>query len=92
MRYLTLLKGYIPRVYARTMAADKALSLVGLAMQADMKGAIVAGLSPPNAESVYDRKASKTYRGAAQGTPKPLVDTGQLLNAIHWALTREGDT
>lgn len=63
--------------------AEKILGLVGAKMAADMKAAITKGIAPPNAPAVYARKLAK---GSANGTPKPLVDTGQLLNSITWVV------
>lgn len=61
--------------------AENILGLVGAKMAADMKNTIADGLSPANAPDVYARKLAK---GTAAGLPKPLVDTGQLLNSITW--------
>jgi phage gpG-like protein len=51
---------------------ETAMERLGAKVEGLMKGAISAGIAPPNAPSTIARK----------GSSKPLVDTGQLKSAI----------
>lgn len=70
----------------------KALGILGLSMSTDMKLGIThgSGIQPPNAPSTMARKAAKTRRprGLVGPLPSPraLVDTGQLVGSISWAV------
>lgn len=81
--YSALLKKLAKGLFAgkSEQTAEQILGLVGTKMAADMKNTITEGLSPANAPDVYARKLAK---GTAAGLPKPLVDTGQLLDSITW--------
>ena len=70
--YITYLKQMMGMVVAGRITKDRAIQLVGLKIQADMKNYIAAGIDPPNAPVTIARKGSST----------PLIDTGQLINAI----------
>lgn len=55
---------------------------LGMMMQAEIKNQITRGTFTPNAESTIKRK----------GSSRPLVDTGNLLQSVHWGVTTsEGD-
>jgi hypothetical protein len=71
------------RTYARAMVDGKmdemrALNLLGLEHVADIKRTIADGIPPPNAPATIARKGSST----------PLVDTGQLLNSVTYAVVK----
>lgn len=83
--YLGQLRQLAGGVYANTITVDRALGIMGLKMAADMKARIVAFVPPPNAPSTLARKEAKTTPGST-GAPKPLIDTGQLLNSISHAV------
>lgn len=55
---------------------DRAFNILGAWGAAAIKATIKAGLEPPNAPSTIARKGSST----------PLVDTGQLINSVTWAV------
>lgn len=58
------------------------LGRIGAKAAADVKAYIVAGEPPQNlAPSTLARKQAKTAKGST-GTPKALIDTSQMLNAI----------
>ncbi len=80
--YIAMLKKLVPQIYALKMTVKKALDIIGMRMAADMKKRITegAGIPPPNAPSTIARK----------GSERPLVDTGQLLNAISWSVELSG--
>ncbi len=58
------------------MEVDQALGLLGLKVQADVRAKIKAHIPPPNAPATIAAKKSST----------PLVDTGQLVAAIQFAV------
>lgn len=51
--------------------AERGLRRLGLRMISDYKATIRAGVSPPNSAETIERK----------GSSKPLIDTGQMINA-----------
>jgi molybdopterin synthase catalytic subunit len=59
------------------------LGLIGERMQKDIKKFIRSGVNPPNTPSTLKNKLRLTRKGSEK-TPKPLIDTGQMLNSIHW--------
>ena len=59
---------------------DRDLGRLGQVVQNDIQGKMVSIRTPPNAEST---KAQK------KGVGNPLIDTGQLLNSIRWAIIDE---
>ena len=71
-KYLRALAELLPKVLEGTMPVSKALNLVGLAGEKDMRDAIRDGIPPPLAPATI----------AAKGSSKPLIDTGQLLRSI----------
>lgn len=86
-KYMAALRKMSIQVYDGRADAKKVLGLIGAQMAADMKGRIAAGIPPPNAPEVLARKQAK---GSGAGAPKPLVDTGQLLSSITWAVELGG--
>lgn len=83
-------KALVTQIYEGRETPAKALGKLGAKLSADMKKTITAGIEPPNAESTMARKEAKSYRGAAPGSPVPLVDTGQLLSSITWSVEGAG--
>lgn len=83
-RYNTELRLLLTRALAKGTSLTDVFSLLGLRMASDMKKAIADGIRPPNSERTLERKKKKSYVGAAFGTPKPLIDTGQLVSSITW--------
>jgi hypothetical protein len=59
------------------LTADKAAERVALACEGSMKKRISRGVPPPNAAETIRRK----------GSSKPLINTGQLRNAIRGKVT-----
>lgn len=74
--YLAMFRGGLPKVLAHKLQINTLLGLVGAKMAADMKNTITHGDLAPLAPSTIERK----------GSSRPLVDTGQLLNSITWAV------
>ena len=72
-KMMVLLAGRIldPKVM---MTVEQALGIAGEKVVLDIKAAITAGIDPANAQSTID----------AKGSSKPLVDTGQFINAISY--------
>lgn len=70
------------------MPLRRALGLLGLKMEADMRNRVISGsgIPPPNAPSTIRQKMKKGEwnRGGAAGgaAPRPLVDTGRLVGSI----------
>ena len=62
---------------------DKALDVMGQTIQRDVKNTITKGIPPPNADSTLKAKMRKgRWNKKSLGVPKPLIDTGQMLNSI----------
>lgn len=77
--YTSLLKQLAERIYeGKGFTWKRAFGLVGAKMAADMKATIAAGIPPPNAPATI----------AAKGSSKPLVDSGQLVTSISWAIEK----
>lgn len=81
--YIGMLKKMMPAVYRNKLSVNKMLAVVGAVMASDMKRGITdgAGIPPPlKAETI-----------AAKGSDRPLIDSGQLVNSITWAVQEGGD-
>lgn len=74
--YVAMLKKLVKGIYLLKMTPTRALGLLGSKMASDMKKRIRAGIPPPNAPDTVAHK----------GSSKPLVDSGQLLSSITWAV------
>lgn len=61
---------------------DKALKQIGVMMQGEIKQQITHGTFTPNAPSTIARK----------GSSRPLVDTGNLLQSVHWGVVKKDGT
>jgi hypothetical protein len=59
--------------------AARALDLVGVSIEDEIRMSITELVSPPLAQSTIDRK----------GFPKPLIDTGTLLGSVTHRVTKE---
>ncbi|HEY6056218.1 MAG TPA: hypothetical protein VIU86_19970 [Gaiellaceae bacterium] len=66
------LRSQMKLVIAGKLTPEKAGARIALACEGSMKQRISRGIPPPNAPSTIERK----------GSSKPLIDTGQLRNAI----------
>jgi hypothetical protein len=82
-KYGEVMRGYVKRLYENRLPVMQLLGLMGLRMANDMKAAIrtsSGGNEPmvPNAKSTIAKK----------GSSRPLVDTGQLLKSITWAVVK----
>ncbi len=80
--YALLLSRLVKEIYSLKIDVRQALGILGARAAADMKNRITqgAGIPPPLRASTI----------AAKGSDRPLVDTGQLVNAISWAVTMTG--
>lgn len=70
--YRLLLRRLGGAVATNRITADEALGIIGEKAVADVRATIRGGVSPANTPATIDRKGSST----------PLIDTGQLINAI----------
>lgn len=61
---------------------EQAMKKIGVRMQAEIKTQITRGDFTPNAPSTIARK----------GSSRPLVDTGNLLQSVHWGLRKKDGT
>lgn len=82
-----LTKASLNKILALRLTADKALGVIGLRIQNDIKFKIRSGVPPPNEPSTLRRKLAKTAgtkRGQPRNKRKPvtLIDKGQMLNSI----------
>jgi len=80
-------------------AIEQGLHMMGLTAQASIRNVINDGIDPPLADRTVRARAAKGRKGAqqeldnrAKGLPpgkelaKPLVDTGQLRNAVNYVI------
>lgn len=67
----------------------KTLGLIGAKAVAEIKKYVTAGdpIPPPNAPSTLARKTAKSKRGATKA-PRTLVDTGQMVNGVTFAVVK----
>lgn len=69
------------------MGLDQALNQMGLRMAADVKDSITDGSYEPLKQSTLDaRQSRKRTQGVAS---KPLIDTGQMLQSVTYAVNGE---
>ena len=62
---------------------SKAMDVMGQRIQRDVKDTITRGVPPPNASSTLKAKMRKgKWNRKSLGVPKPLIDTGQMMNSI----------
>ena len=65
-------------------AVEKGLNIAGLAAQASIRGKINEGIPPPLSPRTIAARKSRGRTGV-----KPLVDTGQLRNAINYVVRKK---
>lgn len=75
-KYRALVRRVAAGILIGRFTERQALSLVGEQVASDIKSRIEAGIPPPNAESTVAQK----------GSSKPLIDTGQMRNAITYKI------
>lgn len=80
--YVRMLTKLMPQIYDRKITPNKALGILGARMSADMKNVITQG---------DELEPNKPSTIAAKGSSRPLVDTGQLVNSITWAVVEGGE-
>lgn len=85
-KYGRAIQDVVEGVQAGRYSLDVGLRLLGEVMVADVRGYILSATFTPNSPRVQERKLEK---GGGQGPVKPLVDTGQMLRSITYAVGRE---
>lgn len=79
----------------RVASVDRALNACGIAVVSAVKNRIAAGIPPPlkpaTVRARRRRSRGSTYRRRAAGPSDvtPLIDTGQLINAIAYVIRRK---
>lgn len=70
---------------------EKGLGKIGKTVAADVKNGITQGeqIPPPNSPVTLAAKLEKTRKGST-GSPRTLVDTGQLVNSITHVVVKRG--
>lgn len=76
--YAKLTKLLARKVYTLKLPLPAALGILGVKVSGDMRRQIRNGISPELSQETIDRK----------GSSKPLIDTGQLVQAITSKVTR----
>lgn len=87
--YLKFLeKGYSAAIKGET-EITQSLGLLGQRASADVKNFVTQGeqVPPPNAPATLARKLGKTRKGS-KGSPRTLVDTGRMVNAITYEVVK----
>ncbi len=77
-KYLRMLRLLTRRVAGGQLTVDQMLGQIGEVAKADVERLIAAGVPPDIKESTKRRKGSSV----------PLIDTGQLRQAIQWEIDR----
>lgn len=79
-------------VKAGKISYDQALGMLGAKAAADFKNFVTRGdpIPPPNAPATLARKQSLTRKGST-GSVRTLIDTGRMVAAITWQVTKKGD-
>ena len=81
-RRVRLAKTLLSKLAHKKITASQAAELIGIEAQENVKDAIQNGPWAPNAPSVLARKLRKS-KGRKNGQPvKPLIDTGDMINAV----------
>ncbi len=85
--YRALVEQLTRAILAGKLTPERALGLIGAKVSADVKNRVTTGaqIPPPNAPSTLARKRAK-----GEGDPRTLVDTGQMVGALTWALDKGG--
>lgn len=78
--YKSALKVELKRLYRGDTSVKAALQKLGASMQADIKNGIRARIPPPLSPTTVARK----------GSDVPLIDTGQLINSVHFEVEMKG--
>lgn len=89
--YLEKLREQVGEIYEGRGNIERTLGLLGAQMARDIKETVLKGESPfaPNAPSTLRRKLAK---GRGKGAPRPVVDSGRLINSVTWDVsTGEGE-
>ena len=76
-------------IYDGKITAERALGLMGQLFAKDVRQQIRSSIKPELAASTLRRKLKKTRPGST-GSPVSLIDTGQLLNSISYAVVLKG--
>jgi len=99
VRMIRMLVGQMVANPKGGMTARRALGLVGAKVAAEIKKRVTAGepVPPPNTPEVFMRKLlgsryAKRQFNKTGAPPRPLVDTGQMIGAVTWAVTAEGSS
>lgn len=93
-QYIAELRQLMTKVYENKMTIARALGVMGLRMSTDVKKRITTGdgIPPPNTPDVFMRKLMKnsTRFNKTGAAPRPLVDTGRLVNSISHEVVLSG--
>ncbi len=85
-----LTKNLLGKILLRRLNTSRALSIIGLKIQSDIKRKIRSNVPPPNAESTLRRKMARAQKKVGIGPigmPKTLIDTGRMLNSVIFVKT-----
>lgn len=73
-KYNRMRRDLLAAIIAGKITKERAISILGEALQADMVAAINGWSDPPNSDATV----------AEKGADNPLVDTGTMKQSIHW--------
>jgi len=79
-KYEKQTKRLLIKIYKSEMSVERALDILGLMLETDIKDMIRNGNFEPNAISTVLRK----------GSDKPLIDTAQMLNSVRFKRIMKG--
>lgn len=85
-KYGRAIQDVLEGVQAGLYALDVGLRLLGEVMVVDVREYLLTASFAPNSPAVEARKLEK---GGGQGPVKPLIDTGQMLRSLAYAVSRE---
>lgn len=81
--YQAMTKKLMGEIIDGNHTVESALGLIGLKMQNDIKALMVEGIEPKRKDSTVKRIEAKRNMPASD---RPLIDTAQLLNSIHYEI------
>jgi hypothetical protein len=86
-RYEEMSRRLVTAMYEGKVDEKSALGILGLSVATDIKLGITtgSGIAPADAPRTIARKAAKGSSTSGLG-PRTLVDTGQLVGAVSWAV------
>lgn len=89
-KYVRQLAKGLTKVYENKLSIPALLGVLGTSMATDIKGAVLGDNNfAPNAPSTIQKKMRKG-KPDAEGSPRPLIDTGRLVGGVTYEVVLSG--